>query len=316
MDNILVLGATGFLGMPVCEKLVERTGGGDERIVVTTRHVQRAMHLQCLPTVEIEPWNPDDDKQLERLVRGRDAVINLVGILHGSEADFQRVHVDLPARLARACAAGGVRRVIHVSALGADTEAPSKYLRSKGAGEAALRGASVDTVILRPSVMFGEGDRFMNRFARLLRRLPVMPLPCADARFQPVWVDDVAAAVAAALDLRHGEIVECAGPEVYTLRRLVELAGEWSGHPRPVWPVPEPIGRMQAALLELMPGEPAMSRDNLDSMKVPSIATGRHPGLAQLGIAPRAMESVMPLVLSNRIGQAQLDRLRAFAHRG
>jgi len=171
-------------------------------------------------------------------------------------------------------------------------------------------------VILRPSVMFGDGDHFMNRFAQLLRRLPVMPLPCADARFQPVWVDDVAAAVAAAVDLRRGEVVECVGPTVYTLKRLVELAGEWSGHPRPVWPMPRAVASLQATIMELLPGDPPMSRDNLRSMEVPNVATGRHPTLARFGIEPRAMESVMPDLLSHAGGRTRRDALRAFAHRG
>jgi NADH dehydrogenase len=316
VNNFLLLGATGFVGMPVCEKLVERNGGGDERITIATRHVRRAMHLQCLPTVEIETWNPDDDQQLARLVRGRDALINLVGILHGSAAEFQRAHVDLPRRLAQACVAARVPRLVHVSAIGADDHAPSMYLRTKGAGEAALRDLPLEVVILRPSVMFGAGDRFMNRFAGLQRWLPVMPLPCADARFQPVWVDDVAAGIVAALDLRHAAIVECAGPAVYTLRQLVELAGRWSGHPRRVVPLPDGMARAQAALMELLPGEPALSRDNLASMKVPSVASGRHSTLAQLGIAPRALESVMPDVLAARAGPARLLALRSMAHRG
>ena len=315
MNNFLVLGGTGFLGLSVCERLVERTGSGDARVVVPTRHPQRAAHLLPLPIIEVAPWNPDDDAQLERLVHRRDAVINLVGVLHGSEAEFRRVHADLPARLARACAAQGVPRIVHVSALGADAGAPSMYLRSKAAGEAALLGGPVDTVILRPSVMFGEHDRLMNRFAALQRVFPVMPLPCAGARFQPVWVDDVAAAVVRALDLRQGETFECVGPAVYTLRQLVELAGQWSGHPRWVWPLPPALGRLQASLLERLPGEPMMSRDNLASMQVPNVATGRLPTLAKLGIAPRALESVMPDLLAWRSGPARLDSWRALAHR-
>jgi NADH dehydrogenase len=315
MSNILVLGGTGFVGLVVCEKLVEHLGSGDARIVVPTRHLNRAGHLLPLPIIEIQPWKPDDDKELDRLVRGRHAVINLVGILHGSEAEFQRAHVDLPARLARACATHGVPRLVHVSALGADAGAPSKYLRSKAAGEAALRSVPLDLVILRPSVMFGEHDRFMNRFAGLQRIFPVMPLPCADARFQPVWVDDVATAIVRALDLRHGEIFECVGPAQYTLRQLVELAGQWSGHPRRVLPLPDALGRLQAAMFELLPGDPPLSRDNLDSMKIPSVASGRYPTLTRLGIAPRALESVMPPLLGWRAGPARLDTWRALAHR-
>jgi NADH dehydrogenase len=315
MDDILVLGATGFVGLAVCEKLVERTGGADERITVTTRHVQHAMHLMPLPPVEIVQWHPDDDAELARLVHGRDAVVNLIGILHGGEADFQRVHARLPERLARACARAGVPRLLHVSALGADAQAPSMYLRSKAAGEEAVLREFPDATLLRPSVIFGEGDRFMNRFAELQGIAPVLPLPCADARFQPVWVDDVAAGVVAALERRHGGIVECVGPRVYTLRELVRLAGEWSGHPRPVIAMPDALARLQAALMQVLPGDPPLSSDNLRSMEVPSVATGQHPTLSALGIEPRALEAVMPAVLSARGGPTRRDTLRTLAHR-
>jgi uncharacterized protein YbjT (DUF2867 family) len=315
MNNILVLGGTGFVGLSVCEKLVQRTGGADGRIVVPTRYPSRAGHIQPLPTLEIERWNPNDDAQLMRLVRGRDAVINLIAILHGSDAEFRRAHVELPERLARACVAGRVRRVIHVSALGASADAPSKYLRSKAAGEAALKGTLVDAVVLRPSVIFGEHDHFMNRFAGLQKVFPVVPLAGAQAKFQPVWVDDVAAAIVRSLDLAGGETVECVGPSVYTLRQLVELAGRWSGNPRPVFALPAALGRLQALMLELLPGPPLMSRDNLDSMKVPSIASGRLPTLERFGISPRALESVMPDLLGWRAGPARLEPLRALARR-
>jgi len=299
LDNLLVLGGSGFLGRSVCERLVERTGAGGGPIIVPSRHPHRARHLLPLPIVQIEQADLFDDEQLDGLVRGRDAVINLVGTLHGSEAQFQRVHVELPRRLARACATAGVRRVVHVSALGADSAAPSKYLRSKAAGEAVLHRPAIDLTLLRPSVMFGEFDHFMNRFASLLRLLPVMPLPSADAKFQPVWVDDVADAIARALDTPTsiGETIECVGPHVYTLKELVEHAGRWSGHRRPVIPMPGALGRLQAMLLELSPGDPPMSRDNLDSMKVPSVASGRLPGLERFGMTPRALEAVMPAVL-------------------
>jgi NADH dehydrogenase len=317
VTNLLVLGGTGFVGRSVCEKLTERSGGADGRVVVPTRHPGRAGHIQTLPTVEIAPADVHDDETLRRLVRGRDAVINLVAILHGSEADFERVHVALPRRLAEACASGGVRHVVHVSALGADAAAPSRYLRSKAAGEAALVQAGLRPTILRPSVIFGERDRFMNRFAALQRVFPVMPLGRADARFQPVWVDDVATAVVRALDAPSaaGEVVEAVGPTVYTLRELVCLAGRWSGHERPVLALPDGLARLQAALLELLPGEPLMSRDNLDSMKVDSVASGAAPDLARYGIAPRAIESVMPPLLARTDGAARLDPLRALARR-
>jgi uncharacterized protein YbjT (DUF2867 family) len=317
MNNILVLGGTGFLGQVLCEKLVERTGGADGRIVVPTRHLHRTGDILALPTAETELWDVHDDVQLRRLVYRRDAVINLVGILHGSDADFQRVHVELPARLARACAAAGVRRVVHVSALGAADRAPSKYLRSKAGGEVALRHAALDVTVLRPSVMFGERDHFMNRFAGLQSVFPLLPLASADARFQPVWVEDVASAIVRAIDMpaTAGEVIECVGPNVYTLRELVHLAGRWSGHERPVIGLPDALGRLQAMLLELLPGQPLLSRDNLASMQVANIASGALPGLERLGIWPRSLESVMPALLAHRTGALRLAPLRALARR-
>jgi len=316
MFNILVLGGTGFLGRDVCEKLVERSGGGEGPITVPSRHPSRAGDLLTLPTVEVDGADLYDDAQLARLVAGRDAVINLVGILHGSEAEFQRVHAELPARLARACAKAGVRRVVHVSALGAAAGAPSKYLRSKAAGEVALRSAGLDLTLLRPSVMFGEHDHLMNRFATLQRMFPVLPLACADARFQPVWVEDVADAIVRSLDEHWtiGQTIECAGPAVATLKQLVQMAGSWSGHRRAVIPLPDALARLQAAMLELLPGEPLMSRDNLDSMKVPNVASGSLPGLARFDITPTAIDAVMPGVLGGLRGAARLDPMRALAH--
>ena len=318
MSNFLVLGATGFVGRSVCEKLVERSGGADGRIRVATRRFPRARHLQLLPTVEIACGDIHDDAALARMLRDTDAVINLVAILHGSTAEFERVHVRLPARLADACRAAGVKRVIHVSALGAAQDAPSKYLRSKARGEAALRAAGLDLTVLRPSVIFGERDRFLNLFASLQSIFPVLPLAGAAARFQPVWVDDVATAIARCIDdpSTVGLTVECCGPRVYTLKELAEAAGKWSGSPRPVLPLPAVLGRLQAALMELLPGRTLMSRDNVDSMRIASVASGKLPGLDRLGIETTPLESVAPRYLGHVFGEARLEAWRARARRG
>lgn len=297
MRRVAVLGGTGFVGRSVCEKLVAAHPA--LRIVVPTRRLLHAQALRPLPTVDVLQASVHDDAELARVLAGCDAVVNLVAILHGSRAEFERVHVALPRRLAQACAAQGPRRVVHVSALGVGPGSPSDYLASKAEGEAVLQAAPLALTLLRPSVIFGAGDRFMNLFARLQAWLPLMALAGGGAGFQPVWVEDVAAAIVACLERREteGGIYECAGPTVYTLSRLVHLAGQWSGHDRPQLPLPLWAGRLQALALECLPGEPLMSRDNLKSMQVPNIATGQHPGLAALGITPTALEAVAPRYL-------------------
>lgn len=300
-SSVLVAGGSGFIGCHVVHDLASL----GRHVIVPTRRIEHAKHLQILPTVEVVVADLFDDVQLRRLVRQVDAVINLVGILHsrppvGSAPygpDFSHVHVELPKRLVGACADEGVHRFIHVSALGADQNAPSMYLRSKAAGEAAaLSQPSVATTIFRPSVVFGEQDHFLNLFASVQKRLPVMPLACPDAKFQPVYVEDVARALVQALDDRRtaGKVIELAGPKVYTLRELVELAGRYAGHPRPVIDLPDGMGRMQAWMMEHLPGRILLSRDNLDSMKIDNVAS--QPPYPGLQLTP--LEAVAPRYLS------------------
>ncbi len=317
IDDILVLGGTGFVGRSVCEKLVERSGGAGGRIVVPTRHIGHARDLQLLPTLQPVQADVHDDAQLAQLVAGRHAVVNLVAVLQGDERRFHHVHVELPTRLARACQAAGVKRLVHVSALGVGASAPSLYLRSKAAGEAALAAAGLDLTVLRPSVIFGAHDKLLNLFAALQGVAPIVPLAGADSRYQPVWVDDVAAAIVRCLDdpATIGKTYECTGPDVYTLRELVQAAGRWAGHERPVFALPGGLARLQARVMELLPGEPLMSRDNLASMQVPSVATGTLPGLDALGIRATALSAIAPQYLGQGRGPARLDAWRARARR-
>ena len=314
--SILVLGGAGFVGSLVCEKLVERSGGAGGRIVVPTRHRGRAKHVQMLPTVEVIEADVHDEAQLAQLMARCEAVVSLVGVLHGDNAEFERAHVELPRRLARACGVAGVQRVVHVSALGAEFSAPSMYLRSKAAGEAVLRQSGLAVTVLRPSVVFGAEDRFLNLFARMQAVLPVVPLACAKAQFQPVWVNDVAEAVARTLETPStaGQVLDCTGPTIYTLAELVCLAGRWSGHQRLVLPVPAALGRLMATLMELLPGEPLISRDNINSMKLPNVASGVRPGLERLGITPASLEAIAPEMLGGHGELARLDRWRVQAH--
>ena len=315
MTRILVLGGTGFVGRAVCEALARRSASC--RIVVPTRRNPRGDGVKLLPTVDLVRAEVNNDSVLRGLVAGCSAVVNLVAILHGSRADFERVHVGLPRRLVQACQGAGVRRIVHVSALGVGASAPSNYLRSKTAGEAVLTAAGLDVTLLRPSVIFGGRDRFLNLFAQLQRVAPVLPLAGSSARFQPVWVEDVAAAIVRCLDLPAsiGQAYECTGPSAYSLSELVRLAGRWSGYERPQIALPAWLGRWQAAAMELLPGEPLMSRDNLDSMRVPNVASPGMPGLAALGIAPTALEAVAPLYLAELFQRPDLDRWRAGAGR-
>jgi len=292
--QVAVLGGTGFVGHAVCEHLVERSGGAGGRIVVPTRRLRHGLALQSLPTVQLVQANVHDDRDLARVLAGCEAVVHLVAILHGSEAEFDRVHVQLPQRVAAACKAAGVRRVVHVSALGVAPDAPSRYLRSKAAGEQVWRESGLDVTVLRPSVIFGARDRFLNLFAQLQALAPFVPLGGAHARFQPVWVEDVAAAVVRCLDqpATIGQVFECAGPQQFTLADLVRLAGRLSGHPRPVLPLPGALARLQALVMECLPGQPLMSRDNVDSMQVPNVATPGQPGLEALGVQASGVEGV------------------------
>lgn len=300
--SILVIGGSGFIGSHLMAKL-NYPGWS---IIVPTRRFMHAQHLLTLPSVDdVIEANIHDDATLRRLIQGRDTVINLVGILHGQPVSnasygpqFARAHVELPKRIVAACAELGVRRYLHMSALGADSKGPSMYLRSKGDGEAAaFSDPRVHTTVFRPSVVFGDNDHFLNRFALLQRFLPVMLIGAAEAKFQPVYVEDVAQAFVAALHDDHmaGKRYELAGPKVYTLRELVRLAGEFSGHPRPVIGLPPALARLQAWLLEHLPGEPLMSRDNLDSMQINNVAHG--PPAPELGIVPTALEAVAPYYL-------------------
>lgn len=309
--NLLVLGGSGFVGRALLEAL-QRAG---HRATVPTRSARQARDLGPLPAVTVVRGDVlGEPGLLERLLPGHDAVVNLIAVLQGSEARFDALHVQWPQRLAGACVAAGVPRLIHLSALGVSPQAPSRYLRSKARGEQALQAvAGLQATVLRPSVIFGARDRFLNLFASLQRLSPVMPLAGSGARFQPVWVDDVAAAIVACLgdDETVGKTFELAGPETFTLAELVRLAGRVAGVPRPVLPLPGPLAWLQAVALECLPGEPLMSRDNLASMQVPNVASAQLPGLAQLGIRPHSLAAVVPGYLAPGQAEARLNALRS-----
>ncbi len=311
--RILVLGGTGFVGRQVCEQLV-RLGW---RVTVPTRRAGNAEAIQHLPGLTVVEASVHNASDLARLMPGHDAVVNLVAVLHGDEKRFHQVHVRLPGLIAEAMTHAGIQRLVHISALGADVQGPSLYQRSKAQGETVLRNAGLDLTVLRPSVIFGAEDHFLNLFADLQSVLPFMPLAGSATRFQPVWVGDVARAVVRCLqDSRTiGQTYELAGPDVMSLGELVHRSGQWAGirggQGRPVLPLPAWMGWLQAVFMELAPGEPLMSRDNLASMKVDNVASGHWPGLKDLGIQASSAAGVAPDYLGRRGPRSRLNAWRA-----
>lgn len=320
-DDILVVGGAGFVGRHVVAALAARGA----HVTVPARRRDRAKHLLLLPTVDVVEADVGRPGELERLAAGRDAVVNLAGVLHSRRGrrdergpndygpDFARVHVELAQAVVNACHAGGVKRLLHMSALGADPQGPSEYLRSKGVGErAALAAADMAVTVFQPSVIFGPEDSFLNLFAQLARLLPVLVLACPEARFQPVYVGDVARAFVAALEAREaqGRRYTLCGPRRYTLRELVQAVCHITGRRRLILGLGDRLSYWQARMMELTPG-PLMTRDNYYSMQVPSVCDGAFP----FGIEPAALEATAPAWLAPGAAHARYPELRRDARR-
>lgn len=288
-------------------------------VVVPTRRRERAKHLIVLPGVDVVEADIHDQAALLRLLRGCAMVINLVGVLSSRQGmpygpQFARAHVELPKKLTAACREAGVSRLLHMSALKARPDGESGYLRSKGDGEAWVlaQQKQLAVTVFRPSVVFGPGDSFLNMFASLQRWLPVLVLGCADARFQPVYVDDVARCFVAAMFDRstYGKAYDLVGPTVYTLHELVRLAGLESGHPRWIFPLSRQLSFLQAWFMEAVPGVP-LSRDSFRSMQVDNVSPAKLP----FGIAPTPIEAVAPGWLRNAGPRARYASFRVKAGR-
>lgn len=293
-----VFGGSGFIGRYVVRRLAAR--GHVVRVAV--RDPEAALFLKTAGAVgQIVPlYAPiQQDAAVQRAVDGAAAVVNLVGILAERRAgDFQRVHAEGAGRVARLAAAAGASKLVHLSAIGADPASPSQYAASKAAGEQAVRAAFPAATILRPSLVFGPDDELFNRFAAMAQRLPVMPVICGGTRFQPVYVDDVAEAVMAALTRPDaaGALFELGGPRVLSMRELLVYVLAETGRHRPLVPVPTAIAALQAGVLERLPGR-LLTRDQLRMLEKDNVVGKAVPGLADLGVVPTPMDLVVPAYL-------------------
>ena len=313
LESVCIIGGTGFVGRAIAEQACAR----GYRVRVVTRNLQRARALRVLPTLEAMVADPNDEASLPRCLDGMDAVINLVGILHESRrASFQSVHVELPRKIAHACRAAGVRQLLHMSALGASATGPSTYLRTKGEGEKAVREAvgAPPATIFRPSVIFGEHDRFLNLFATLARLSPVIPLGAARARFQPIWVEDVARCFVGSLGTTRtfGQSYDLCGPRVYTLEELVRFVTDIRAYRRWIVRLPDALASLQAFVFEHLPGK-LLTRDNLRSMSVANVCPGPFPDV--FGFAPASMEAVVPQYLADAGTRSRYQQFRHLAGR-
>ncbi len=319
LENVLLIGGSGFVGGWIASCLSER----GVRVTIPTRHRDNTKKLTMLPMVSLVEANVHDPQALVELMRGKDAVIKLVGVLHDSDSrlpygkGFAAAHVDLPRKILAAMRHSGVRRLVHMSALKAAVNAPSEYLRSKGEGEALVRAAidELEITVFRPSGIFGPDDAFLNMFAKLIKLFPILPLGGGTARFQPVHVGDVARVFADCLSdpATFGQTYDLCGPKVYTLRELVEYTAQLVGKsPRIIDLGNGGWAYLQAGLMWLLPNPP-LSPDNLRSMEVDSVRDGTH---GYPGWQPKALEAVAPGYLSpNEMVQLRLDRFRYRAGR-
>jgi NADH dehydrogenase len=295
-----VFGGAGFIGRYIVKRLAAR----GYTVRVAGRDPERALALKPMGVPgQILPVRASvtDPRAVAAAVSGAAVVINCVGILFESAGSkFAAVQAEAPGAIAKAASTAGAGRLIHLSAIGADAASPSVYARTKAAGEAAVAAAFPGATILRPSIVFGPEDGFFNRFGALARLLPALPVyGGGTTRFQPVYVGDVADAAMAALDREEakGRIYELGGPRIYTFRALMDYVIAETGRRRLVLDLPYSVGEMQARLFELLP-TPPLTRDQLLLLRRDNVVAEGALTLADLGIAPKALEAIVPAYLA------------------
>ena len=313
VTKVCVLGGSGFVG----SSLVAKLDAAGYQVKVLTRRRESSKHLILLPNVDVVECDIMQDSALMNALAGSDVVINLVGILHDDrEFGFERIHHQLARRVVQVCADLGVTRLLHMSALQAGARAPSAYLRSKAAGETAVLGYAerIDITIFRPSVIFGRGDSFLNLFATLIKLMPVIFLAKPDAKFQPIWVEDVASAFVSSIQntITYGKTYELGGPNSYTLRQLVQKVADVLHKKCKIIGLNDSFSMLQGFVLGLMPIK-VITRDNIKSMQVDNVCKQGFPEV--FNFTPTALEVVVPEYLTNKSPRAAYKRFRGIAGR-
>lgn len=313
IKKVCVLGGSGFVGGAIVAKL----DAAGYKVKVLTRRRDAAKHLFLLPKVKIVECDVLNYKALNAALRGEDAVINLIGVLHQNHRlSFKTMHHQLPEQLAKICTDLDINRLLHMSSLGADKNAPSQYLRSKAAGESALRKQknSLNTTIFKPSIIFGRNDSFINLFAKLIKILPVILLAKPEAKFQPIWVEDVASCFVQSIENidTYGQTYELAGPKVYTFRTLLQTVMQTLKIKRPIIGLNDKLSYAQAYMMEWLPVK-VMSRDNVRSMEIDSVSQYGFPQIFNL--TPTSMETIIPEYLIDQTPRGAYDRFRSSAAR-
>ena len=306
---VTVFGGGGFIG----RHIVQRLAAAGHSIRIAGRDTERAARLCTMGGVgQITPIaaSVTHEASCARAVAGADIVINLVGILFESRAgDFQRIQAEGAGRVARLAAAAGAKQFLHLSAIGADANSPSRYAQTKAAGEAAVLAAFPGAIILRPSVVFGAEDQFFNRFASLATLLPFMPVVSGETRFQPVYVGDVADAAMAALadPAAAGKVFELGGPRAMSMRQVLRYILDVTQRQRPMIDLPEGLVRLQAWLGEFLP-TPPLTRDQLILLGKDNVVSPNALGFRALGIEPKAVEAIVPGYLARfRVGGQRMQ---------
>lgn len=311
--RIVLLGATGFVG----RHLLPVLASAGHQCVVLARSPERCRDLAVIPGVVVQRANTFDAENLQSHFDGADAVFNLAGILNESGRSgkgFHRVHVELVETVIATCRTAGVQRLVHLSALNAG-KGSSHYLVSKGVAEQRILAANdLVSTIVQPSVIFGQGDAFFNRFAALLKMTPVLPLACPEAKMQPVWVGDLVAAMEMSLNDPEsmGQVLVMVGPEVFSLRQLVEYTACTVGLKRKVIGLSDTLSRLQGLMMDFVPGKP-FSSDNYRSLQTDN--TSVENSLWRFGISPRSVESVVPGYINGSPQQRRLAEFRKRAGR-